>query len=239
MNELRDQAEPPGVCLVGIFGFIWVWVKIKLPGYGPQVSVHVSIYQGSFWVPIVDPHPYWELRDGFFESQRVDAQTRPFHACVGRPSGQSMGRVDKHDGRNTRQKLPLTDEIRSHHLRNHGIPLSMPTSNGFPWIPSGVKWISQPPTVAIGADGIIRSGSTYLKVKLLTHTGPSQPPSVRSQGHRRERGFRAPNPAAGLPGPPGCPGKRGDAAAATAGHDAAAARAAAFALVSCPLCHGT
>ena len=30
---------------------IWVWVKIKPPGYGPQVLVHVSIYQGNlfFW----------------------------------------------------------------------------------------------------------------------------------------------------------------------------------------------
>ena len=27
----------------------WVWVKIKPPGYGPQVLVHVSTYQGSSW----------------------------------------------------------------------------------------------------------------------------------------------------------------------------------------------
>ena len=26
---------------------IWVWVKIKPPGIGPQVLVHASIYQGS------------------------------------------------------------------------------------------------------------------------------------------------------------------------------------------------
>ena len=26
---------------------VWVWVKIKAPGIGPQVLVHVSIYQSS------------------------------------------------------------------------------------------------------------------------------------------------------------------------------------------------
>ena len=36
----------------------WVWVKIKAPGYGPQVLVHVATYQGKpFWVPIFDPQP--------------------------------------------------------------------------------------------------------------------------------------------------------------------------------------
>ena len=35
----------------------WLWVKIK-PGYGPQILVHVSSYQGKpFWVPIFDPQP--------------------------------------------------------------------------------------------------------------------------------------------------------------------------------------
>ena len=35
-----------------------MWVKIKLPGYGPQVLVHVATYQGKpFWVPIFDPQP--------------------------------------------------------------------------------------------------------------------------------------------------------------------------------------
>ena len=35
------------------------WFKIKPPGYGPQILVHVSIYQGNpFWVPIFDPRPH-------------------------------------------------------------------------------------------------------------------------------------------------------------------------------------
>ena len=34
---------------------IWVWVKIRPPGIGPQVLVHVSTYQGPFGVPIFDP----------------------------------------------------------------------------------------------------------------------------------------------------------------------------------------
>ena len=38
---------------------IWVWVKIKPPGIGPQILVHVSIYQGKpFWVHIFDPQPF-------------------------------------------------------------------------------------------------------------------------------------------------------------------------------------
>ena len=38
--------------------FSWVWVKIKPPGIGTQVFLHVSIYQGKpFWVPIFDPQP--------------------------------------------------------------------------------------------------------------------------------------------------------------------------------------
>ena len=37
---------------------MWVWVKIKPPGIGPQVLVHVCIYQGVFFgVPIFDPQP--------------------------------------------------------------------------------------------------------------------------------------------------------------------------------------
>ena len=33
-------------------------VKVKPPGYGPQVLLHVSIYQGNpFYIPILDPHP--------------------------------------------------------------------------------------------------------------------------------------------------------------------------------------
>ena len=42
------------VCLI----VIWVWVTMKPPGIGPQVLVHVSIYQGHpFGVPIFDPQP--------------------------------------------------------------------------------------------------------------------------------------------------------------------------------------
>ena len=38
---------------------LFVWVKIKPPGYGPQVLVMGSIYQGNpFWgYPIFDPQP--------------------------------------------------------------------------------------------------------------------------------------------------------------------------------------
>ena len=46
-----------GVLLVygGVAG--WVWIKIK-PGNGPQVLVHVSIYQGKpFWV-LFEKQPY-------------------------------------------------------------------------------------------------------------------------------------------------------------------------------------
>ena len=41
-------SRTPGSGLVG-GGVNWVWVKIKPPGYGPQVEVvvEVSIYQGS------------------------------------------------------------------------------------------------------------------------------------------------------------------------------------------------
>ena len=39
-------------------GTKWVWVKIKRAGYGRQILVHVSIYQGKpFWAPIFDPQP--------------------------------------------------------------------------------------------------------------------------------------------------------------------------------------
>ena len=40
---------------------IWVWVKIKPPGNGPQVLVHVSIYRSGnpFWGdPIFDHHTH-------------------------------------------------------------------------------------------------------------------------------------------------------------------------------------
>ena len=41
------------------FAFMWVWVKIKPPGIGPQVLVHVSTYQGKpFWVHIFDSRPF-------------------------------------------------------------------------------------------------------------------------------------------------------------------------------------
>ena len=48
---------------MGIGFALWVWVKVKPAGYGPQTVVHVSIYQGKpFGVPIFDPQP---LGDGF------------------------------------------------------------------------------------------------------------------------------------------------------------------------------
>ena len=41
----------PGLCTL-----MWVWIKIKPPGIGPQVLVHGSIYQGKpFWAHIFDP----------------------------------------------------------------------------------------------------------------------------------------------------------------------------------------
>ena len=37
---------------------MWVWFKIKPPGYGPRGLVHVATYQGKpLWVPIFDPQP--------------------------------------------------------------------------------------------------------------------------------------------------------------------------------------
>ena len=37
----------------------WAWVRIKPPGIGPQVLVHVSTYQGKpFRVHIFDPQPF-------------------------------------------------------------------------------------------------------------------------------------------------------------------------------------
>ena len=62
-----------------------VWVKIKPPGIGPQDLVHVSIYQGSFWVPIFDPHPYSGLVS-LFSSSRTN-QPRPIilrTSCINR-----------------------------------------------------------------------------------------------------------------------------------------------------------
>ena len=58
-RSVRDSLD------VGTCGFlalcstnkIWVWVKIEPPGIGPQVVVHVSICQGSIWVPILT-HSY-------------------------------------------------------------------------------------------------------------------------------------------------------------------------------------
>ena len=51
----RSSARERAFCIA----FMWVWVKIKPPGYGPQILVHVSTYQGKpFWgYPIFDPQP--------------------------------------------------------------------------------------------------------------------------------------------------------------------------------------
>ena len=64
----RRGARPPRCCTPGCLqkaehlkspGLIWAWVKIKPPGYGPQVLVFGSIYQGKpFWVPVFDPQPF-------------------------------------------------------------------------------------------------------------------------------------------------------------------------------------
>ena len=42
----------------GILTSIWVWVKIKQPGIGPQVLVYVSICQGFIFSTDFDPQPY-------------------------------------------------------------------------------------------------------------------------------------------------------------------------------------
>ena len=60
----------------------WVWVKIKPPGIGPQVLVHVSIYQGSI-VPkalsmIEQPS---ELLLGFLFYLGVFFEAIPFSIC--------------------------------------------------------------------------------------------------------------------------------------------------------------
>ena len=37
---------------------MWVWVKKRPPGIGPQILLDVSIYQGKpFWAPMFDPQP--------------------------------------------------------------------------------------------------------------------------------------------------------------------------------------
>ena len=48
----KEHVSPPNIkfghCKFRTaFEFIWVWVKIKAPGYGPQVLVHVSTCQGN------------------------------------------------------------------------------------------------------------------------------------------------------------------------------------------------
>ena len=51
---------------------IWVWVKIKPPGIGPQVLVLGSIYQGNpFWVPMFDPQPFEPLAQNLGRSTIV------------------------------------------------------------------------------------------------------------------------------------------------------------------------
>ena len=53
-------------------GFTWVWVRIKPPGHGPQVLVHVSTYQGSIWVPIFDPTATFECMHLAFDCRQVN-----------------------------------------------------------------------------------------------------------------------------------------------------------------------
>ena len=50
---LRRSGFGPGLMRYGCGS------KFEPPGYGPQVLVHVSFYQGKpFGVPIFDPQPY-------------------------------------------------------------------------------------------------------------------------------------------------------------------------------------
>ena len=66
-GEMLSIAEEPKEAAAGNVGGSsvgkqWVWVKIQPPGYGPQVLVFGSIYQGKpCWVPIFDPQPNGEL----------------------------------------------------------------------------------------------------------------------------------------------------------------------------------
>ena len=46
----------------------WVWIKIKPPGYGPQVVLHVSTYRsgGPFWVfQFLTTAPIWVACSAF------------------------------------------------------------------------------------------------------------------------------------------------------------------------------
>ena len=45
-NSQRRELEQDLVRQICGLADIWVWVKIKPPGIGPQVLVRVSIYQG-------------------------------------------------------------------------------------------------------------------------------------------------------------------------------------------------
>ena len=68
LRIVRDKWVWYGIVWYGGYGVVWygmvwyggygmVWAKIKPPGSGPQVLVHVSIYQGNpFWVHIFEPH---------------------------------------------------------------------------------------------------------------------------------------------------------------------------------------
>ena len=53
-----------------------MWVKIKPPGIGPQVLVHVSIYRVPFWVyPVLDPQPFGSGSKGEGPERRHVADT--------------------------------------------------------------------------------------------------------------------------------------------------------------------
>ena len=55
---------------LGLFFLVskWLWVKIKPPGIGPQVLVHVFPFtRASFWAPTSDPQPNEHL--GLFDYQ--------------------------------------------------------------------------------------------------------------------------------------------------------------------------
>ena len=69
----------------------WVWIKIKPPGYGPQILVHVSICQGSLWGYPILTHsqtgqtkavPRHKLRQGTLRKQSHRWHPGPPHRCI-------------------------------------------------------------------------------------------------------------------------------------------------------------
>ena len=56
---------------------MWVWVKIKPPGIGPQVLVHVATFQGNpFWYRLFEPLPNCFLWTAGIRSAASEATCR-------------------------------------------------------------------------------------------------------------------------------------------------------------------